>query len=50
VEIFVVIIAAGLLFGVIGMMIAVPTYAVIKVVLREFIRDNGFVRAWTKGI
>ncbi|MGB7393012.1 MAG: AI-2E family transporter [Pricia sp.] len=50
VEIFIIIIAAGLLFGVVGMMIAVPIYAVAKVVLREFLQDNGFVRSWTKGI
>lgn len=49
-EIFVVIIAAGLLFGIVGMMVAVPAYAVSKVILKEFFRDNRFVRAWTKGI
>lgn len=49
-EIFIVIIAAGLLFGIAGMMVAVPGYAVVKVILKEFLRDNGFVRAWTKGI
>lgn len=49
-EIFVVIIAAGLLFGIVGMMVAVPGYAVTKVILKEFFRNNRFIRAWTKGI
>ena len=49
-EIFVIIIGAGLLFGIVGMLIAVPTYAVLKVVLKEIFWDSAFVRAWTKGI
>lgn len=49
-EIFIIIIAAGLMFGIVGMMVAVPGYTVLKVILKEFFRDNGFVRAWTKGI
>jgi predicted PurR-regulated permease PerM len=49
-EIFVIIIAAGLLFGITGMMVAVPAYAVLKVILKEFFWKNGFVRFWTKGI
>lgn len=49
-EIFIVIIAAGLLFGIAGMMVAVPGYAVIKVLLNGFLRDSRFVRAWTKGM
>ncbi len=49
-EIFIIIIAAGLLFGITGMLVAVPGYAVLKVVLKEFFRDSSFVRVWTKGI
>ncbi len=49
-EIFIVIIAAGLAFGVGGMMVAVPGYAVTKVILQEFLRDNRFIRVWTKGM
>ncbi len=49
-EIFVIIIGAGLLFGVLGMLVAVPGYAVLKVVLKEFFWDSSFVRVWTKGI
>lgn len=49
-EIFLVIVAAGLLFGVVGMIIAVPGYTVIKVVLKEFILDYRWVKALTKGL
>jgi len=49
-EIFVVIIATGLLFGITGMIAAVPAYTVLKVILKEFYWENGFVRFWTKGI
>ncbi|MCF6297696.1 MAG: AI-2E family transporter [Flavobacteriaceae bacterium] len=47
-EIFLVIIIGGLLFGVIGMILAVPTYTAIKVILKEFLSDNTIVRSLTK--
>ncbi len=49
-EIFLIIIIGGLLFGVIGMIIAVPTYTAIKVILKEFLLDNKIVKKLTKGI
>ncbi|MDB4292618.1 AI-2E family transporter [Maribacter sp.] len=49
-EIFLVIVIAGLLFGVIGMIVAVPGYKVIKVILKEFMLDYRWVRALTKGL
>jgi len=49
-EIFLVIIIGGLLFGVIGMVIAVPCYTAIKVVLKEFLSDNKIVRNLTKNL
>lgn len=49
-EIFLVIISAGYLFGVTGMIFAVPLYTVIKVVLKEFLSDNRIVRSLTKGL
>lgn len=49
-EIFLVIIIGGLLFGVIGMVIAVPTYTALKVILMEFFEDNKIVMALTKGL
>ena len=47
-EIFVIIIASGLLFGIIGMIIAVPSYTIIKVVLREFLDDTPLWRKFSK--
>ena len=47
-EIFLVILIAGLLFGVLGMVLAVPLYTVIKVVLKEFLTDNKIVKSLTQ--
>ncbi len=49
-EIFLVIIIAGLLFGVVGMIIAVPGYTAIKVVLKEFLSDNKIVKKLTQNL
>lgn len=49
-EIFLVIIIAGLLFGIIGMIVAVPTYTAIKVILKEFLSENKVVQRLTKDI
>lgn len=49
-EIFLVIIIAGLLFGVVGMIVAVPGYTAIKVILKEFLSDNKIVRSLTKNL
>ncbi|MBL4604466.1 MAG: AI-2E family transporter [Flavobacteriaceae bacterium] len=49
-EIFLVIIIGGLLMGPIGMIIAVPTYTVLKVILKEFLSDNKIVKSLTKDI
>lgn len=49
-EIFLVIILAGLLAGPLGMLLAVPFYTVIKVVLGEFLSNNRLVRALTKNM
>ncbi|PWK20004.1 AI-2E family transporter [Xanthomarina spongicola] len=49
-EIFLVIIIAGILFGIVGMIIAVPTYTAIKVILKEFLSDNKIVQQLTKGL
>lgn len=47
-EIFLVIIIGGLLFGVIGMISAVPLYTALKVILKEFLSDNKIVKSITK--
>jgi len=49
-EIFLVIIIGGLLFGITGMVIAVPMYTVLKVILKEFLSDNKIVKSLTKDI
>ncbi|MCF6346874.1 MAG: AI-2E family transporter [Flavobacteriaceae bacterium] len=49
-EIFLVIIIGGLLFGVIGMIVAVPSYTAIKVVLKEFLAENKIVKSLTKDL
>ena len=49
-EIFLIIIISGILFGVIGMIIAVPAYTAIKVILQEFLSENKFVSKLTKGL
>lgn len=49
-EIFLVIIIAGLLFGIVGMIIAVPGYTAIKVILKEFLADNQIVKSLTKNL
>lgn len=46
-EIFLIIIIAGLLFGIVGMIVAVPGYTVLKVILREFFPENRIVKALT---
>lgn len=49
-EIFLVIIIAGILFGVIGMIVAIPTYTAIKVILKEFLSENKIVKQLTKDL
>ncbi len=49
-EIFIIIIIGGLLFGVAGMIIAVPGYTVIKVLLKEFFAENKIVQSLTKNL
>ncbi len=49
-EIFLIIIIGGLLFGVVGMIVAVPLYTAIKVILKEFLAENKIVKSLTKGL
>ena len=49
-EIFLIIIIGGLLFGVIGMIIAVPAYTATKVILKEFLSENKIVQKLTKNL
>lgn len=49
-EIFIIIILAGLIAGALGMLIAVPLYTVLKVILSEFFQDNRIVKELTKNM
>ncbi|MDX6746966.1 AI-2E family transporter [Polaribacter sp. PL03] len=49
-EIFLTIIIGGLLFGVVGMVTAVPLYTALKVILKEFLADNKIVKSLTKDL
>lgn len=48
IEIFLVIIVAGSLFGITGMILVVPAYTVIRVVLREFFSEMRLVQKLTE--
>jgi predicted PurR-regulated permease PerM len=47
-EIFFVILIAGFLFGIIGMIIAVPVYTILKVLGKEFLPNNRFIQTLTR--
>ena len=49
-EIFLVIMIAGVLFGVTGMIVAIPTYTAIKVILKAFLSENKIVKSLTKDL
>ncbi|WP_375236307.1 AI-2E family transporter [Winogradskyella sp.] len=49
-EIFLIIIISGILFGIVGMIIAVPTYTAIKVILKEFLSEYKVVKKLTRGL
>jgi predicted PurR-regulated permease PerM len=47
-EIFLVILISGLLFGILGIIVAVPAYTVLRVILKEFFSGNKLVKALTR--
>lgn len=49
-EIFLVILIAGFLFGILGMVIAVPLYTIIKVIGKVFFPENKIIQMITKDI
>ncbi len=49
-EIFLVISVAGLMGGIIGMIIAVPAYGMIRIIIKEFYADSKFVQALTRNV
>ena len=49
-EIFIIIIIAGLLFGIVGLILAIPLYTALKVVAKEFLSEYRIVKKLTKGL
>jgi predicted PurR-regulated permease PerM len=49
-EIFLVILIAGFLTGIVGMVIAVPLYTILKVIGKEFFPNNVVIQLLTKNI
>jgi predicted PurR-regulated permease PerM len=49
-EIFLVILAAGSMAGIIGMFLAIPTYTIIRVVAKEFFENMKLVRKLTENL
>ena len=49
-EIFLVTLISGTLFGMVGMVVAIPAYTVLKVVLKEFFSNNKVVGLLTKNL
>lgn len=47
IEIFLLLIIAGTLFGIVGMILAVPTYTILRVILREFFSEMRIIRKLT---
>ncbi|MGB2245976.1 MAG: AI-2E family transporter, partial [Flavobacteriaceae bacterium] len=49
-EIFIIIIVAGILFGTIGLIVAIPCYTALKVIFKEFYSNNKIVQSLTKDL
>lgn len=49
-EIFLVVLIAGMLFGITGMIVAVPAFTILKVIAKEFFPDTTWIQLFTKNI
>ncbi|GAK96897.1 permease [Nonlabens tegetincola] len=49
-EIFIIILIAGIVFGVVGLVLAVPTYTAIKVIAQEFLSEYKIVKKLTRNL
>jgi predicted PurR-regulated permease PerM len=49
-EIFLIILIAGMISGIMGMIIAVPIYTILKVIAKEFFPENKFIQLITRKI
>lgn len=49
-EIFLTILIGGFIFGIVGMIVAVPFYTILKVIGKEFLPENKIIKLFTKNI
>lgn len=49
-EIFIVILAAGTIGGIVAMVVAIPVYTVLRVIAKEFFNDSKLIQALTKDL
>jgi predicted PurR-regulated permease PerM len=49
-EIFIVVLSAGTLWGITGMLIAIPFYTILRVIAKEFLSEFKIVQILTKDI
>ncbi|WP_438969417.1 AI-2E family transporter [Nonlabens sp.] len=49
-EIFIIILIAGIVFGILGLVLAVPTYTAIKVISKEFLSEYKIVKKLTQNL
>lgn len=49
-EIFILVLVAGTLFGVVGMILAIPVYTILRVVAKEFLSEFKVIKSLTKNI
>ena len=49
-EIFLVVLITGFLFGIVGMIIAIPFYTILKVFGKEFFPENKIIKLLTKNL
>jgi len=49
-EIFIIILISGILFGTVGLIVAIPCYTALKVIFKEFYADNKIVQSLTKDL
>jgi predicted PurR-regulated permease PerM len=49
-EIFIIILIAGILFGILGLVLAIPTYTAIKVISKEFLSEYKIVKKLTQNL
>lgn len=49
-EIFIVVLASGVVFGTLGLIVAIPTYTALKVIFKTFYAENRIVKSLTKDL